>query len=630
MKKIILKELRLTNFKGIKELTVNFEEGLTNIFGDNGTGKTTVFDAYSWLLWDKDSLNRSDFNIKSIDETGNAISNQEHIVEGIFLIEDKEVTFKKIYEEKWTKKRGNIHEEFSGHETEYYVNEVPVRKKDYVDRIGSIITEDQFKLLSNPMHFNVNLKNDKRREILMGLVKTITNEDIIKLNPELEELPLDNYTIEEIQAMNKKSFSKINKDIEELPVRIDELHANKKEFDFETLRINRKVTAPALAKIDEELNSMNGGAEEVKTISKEILELTKQAEAIKNDISMKNNKLVSEYDRELRKQADDLASIDIDILKGKELLENAKANSDKTNEYIENLREEYRIENAKELDLDTLTEEDKHCKYCKQSLPEDDLIGQLNLIKSNALAKIKAEGDVASSALKTLEERIPGLESKIAELEEKKAALKNLVIEKPEELQLPKEYFDLEEQIKAKEQELENVSVDDNREEKLAKRKELQEELDRIDAQLLYEAVNKNADEKIEQYQQEQKELARRAEDIEMDFQLCDEYTRAKVELISKDLNEQFELVGFKLFEEQVNGGITETCEATIDGVPFSDANNASKINAGIDIINTLSEAYGISTPIFVDNAESVNELIETDSQVVRLVVSKDKELKVA
>src|SRR5699024_2036177 len=97
-------------------------------------------------------------------------------------------------------------------------------------------------------------------------------------------------------------------------------------------------------------------------------------------------------------------------------------------------------------------------------------------------------------------------------------------------------------------------------------------------------------------------------------------YIRTKINLLESKINNRFKYAKFKLFEEQINAGIKETCEVLYKGVPYSRGlNNASRINVGLDVINTLTEHYGISVPIFVDNGESVTDLIETKSQLIKL-----------
>ena len=118
--------------------------------------------------------------------------------------------------------------------------------------------------------------------------------------------------------------------------------------------------------------------------------------------------------------------------------------------------------------------------------------------------------------------------------------------------------------------------------------------------------------------------------DLEGSEFLAEQFTKAKMDTLVKRINGRFKYVSFKMFETQINGGEVETCETLVNGVPFSDANHAGKVNAGIDIINTLCEHYNIYAPIFIDFRESVNNLIDCESQVVNLIVSTDKKLRVA
>lgn len=111
---------------------------------------------------------------------------------------------------------------------------------------------------------------------------------------------------------------------------------------------------------------------------------------------------------------------------------------------------------------------------------------------------------------------------------------------------------------------------------------------------------------------------------------MCEEFIRTKVELLEGSINNKFAgSISFKLFNKQINGGLNECCEATVNGVPFSNANTASQINAGLSIVNTLCNHFDVQAPIFIDNAESVNKIGETDSQLIKLIVSLDNTLKV-
>ena len=220
---IRINRLLLQNFKGIKHLEINADGANLKIYGDNATGKTTVFDAFTWVLFGKDSLGRSDFGIKTQDENGNVIHNLEHTVECELAIDNSILTLKKIYAEKWTKKRGSAEADFSGHETKYFINEVPSTKKEYEQKIAMYIDESLFKTITNPLYFNEHLKWQDRRAILLSLCnENISDEDILARSPEFSPLldELKGRTVSEYSKIIKSRQSAINDELKAIPQRI--------------------------------------------------------------------------------------------------------------------------------------------------------------------------------------------------------------------------------------------------------------------------------------------------------------------------------------------------------------------------------------------------------------------------
>lgn len=596
---IKIKTLKLENFKGIKDLTIDFKD-TTNIYGDNAVGKTTIFDAYSWLLWDKDSLNRKDFAIKPYDKDGEEVHNLESIVEGDFVFGDTDLNLKKIYKEVWTKKRGSIQAEFTGHTTDYYINAVPVKKKEYTERIASVISEDNFNLLSNPLYFNQILDKNKRREVILGLIEEVNPEDIIEKNKDLKDLDLETYTVDELKKMAKDSAKKINKDIESIPARIDELDKSKiHDIDFDALEFRKRSTLPAIKEIDEKLadasklaEGMTEITEKITALQKEKSELTEKYQNKCLEVKLKNKKILQEKEHD------------------KLVIEEAKKNIEKLKDLVEKAKEEWQEVHKEQY------QGDFKCPTCGQDLLPD----QIEKTMANFNKK-------KSEKLTSIEEKAKDLKIKIEECE--KIAI--YVVKEYKEEDLPIEPIRLEEidkeldEAKAK---LSDFSLDDKKD-LLEKKDSLNADLEEINKKLSLQGQNEKIDERIKELEKQEKELAKAYEEQQRIIYLCEEYTKAYVDLVSDKINDSFDLVKFKLFENQINGGITETCEATFKGVPYSDLNNAAKINAGLDVINSLSDKLDLKVPIFIDNAESVNELIKTDTQLVRLVVSKDKELKI-
>ncbi len=624
---IILKKLTLENFKGIKNKTIEFNEHNTSISGDNATGKTTIFDAYSWLLWNKDSQNKADFNIKTIGDDGEYIRNLEHTVEGEFLLIDGEekqpLLLKKTLTEDWGTKKGRREEAFKGNNTEYFINGLKVKLKDFTKRIETLITNEQFKLLSNPFHFNVNLKTKEKRTLILSLINNITDEEIIDKNTNLEPLKevLKTYKVDEVLAMNKDKRSLINKRLEVLPVKINERHDSKKELDFIKLEIKKNDLVKTIEKIDKDLaNQDNTSA--LKEKQQKIRELTIEQENIIVDVEKQNRENKRKYEEIIEDRNKDIDFYNKKIKETEQSISNIKKQIENiTNQKTEYAKEWEEIANGK-VDFDV----ENTCPTCGQNLPAESIEERRNLIKSNKLEKIGSLGKQCNKDIEGLQKDLSGLKHQIEEYKKELKQVQNATPEEPEEIIIPQSYHDLTEEITALETEIKDFNVSDNTE-LIGKKKELQAELGEIESQLVYKLVNEEADEKIAEYEAEQKKLLIELEEADRIINLCEEFTKTKVDFISTDINNMFNLVKFKLFETQINGGINEICDATVDNVPFQDLNNAMKINAGIDIINTLSKHYGISTPIFIDNAESVNKLEETDSQVIRLVVSKDKEL---
>lgn len=597
---IKIKTLKLENFKGIKDLTINFKD-TTNIYGDNAVGKTTIFDAYSWLLWDKDSLNRKDFSIKPYDKDGEEVHNLESVVEGDFLFDETELNLKKIYKEVWTKKRGSTQAEFTGHTTDYYINAVPVKKKEYTERIASVISEDNFNLLSNPLYFNQFLVKTERREILLSLIEEVKPEDIIAKNKDLKDLDLETYTVDELKKIAKDSARKINKDIESIPARIDELDKSKiHDIDFDALEFRKRSTLPAIKEIDEKLADASKMAEGMTEITEKIAALQKEksdlAEKYQNkrfEVNLKNKNVL------LEKEHDKL------------VLEEEKKNIEKLKDLVEKAREEWQEFHKEQY------QGDFKCPTCGQDLLPDQIektMANFNKKKSEKLASIEEKA-------KDLKIKIEECEKLIAIYEVKEYKEEDLPIEPIRLQEIDKEL----DEVKAK---LSDFSLDDKKD-LLEKKDSLNADLEEINKKLSLQGQNEKIDERIKELESREKELAKLYEEQQRIIYLCEEYTKAYVDLVSDKINDSFDLVKFKLFENQINGGITETCEANFKGVPYSDLNNAAKINAGLDVINSLSDKLDLKVPIFIDNAESVNELIKTDTQLVRLVVSKDKELKI-
>lgn len=526
------------------------------------------------------------------------------------------LNLKKIYKEIWTKKRGSTTEEFTGHTTDYYINSVPKKKKEYNEQIGSVLSEENFNLLSNPMYFNQVLDKTKRRDVVLGLIDEVDFKDVVKANDKLKELDLENYSVDEIKKMAKDSARKINKDIESIPARIDELNKSKvQDIDFETLKFRKNYIVPAIRSIDNELSGATEALNLVKKITEEISSLSMKRLNLKAEYDDKKSRKLLSYERDL-KQCEYLISqyekeieiVDKDLYVFEEKI--AKCRKDWEEVYRTNYEGSFL------------------CPTCGREFQQEKK-GEI-LEKFNRGKACKLE-DIELYVVDIKKDKQLALEKKaeyVKRLKEIKLKKESLVKPEETEKEYPKEYFELEESIKQKEEELKSISTVE-KDELLEKKDKLSNELEDINKKLSLKGQDEKLDERIKVLEKEEKDLAKAYEEQQKIIYLCDEYTKTYVDLVSEKINKLFGEVKFKLFDRQINGGITETCEVTLNGVPYSDLNSAGKINAGLDVIKTISSRLDLKVPIFIDNAESVNELLKTDAQLVRLVVSKDKVIRV-
>lgn len=644
---IILKSLKLHNFKGIKDFKVEFGH-VTDIKGKNGLGKSTIFDAFNWLLFDKDSQGRKNFEIKTLDETGESLHKLEHTVEGNLIIDGIQLSLAKTFKEKWTKKRGQATQEFSGHETTYSINGVPVKKKDYEEKIKEIMDEGLFKLVTNPMYFpNLNWK--EQRTIVQEIIGTIDDERVINYNSKLAPLK-GAYTdsISEYNARTKASIKKINDEIKLIPARIDECNNNIVDVDFTELEARKKEVEKKINDIDERIEDSSKGNDVLLEHKQNLFNLKQEYQEKLNharaDASNGKDKLINKLQgkkNELREVNSLMKNYSYEIER-----EEARKRSYETsligiNEKLNKLRNKWKEVKARNFEADN-----KICKYCGQELPAheiEQLEERFNLNKAKELEIVCTNADKAKKEKEELEEKINKIkEINIKTREQSEEANKNkkALEEEIKKIQTEIDNFivptdinfdgkvQLEREIELVEEDIKNFKTVDNTELK-AEKQVLKVELAQINSKLAAKENNERLKERIKELDAEEVELAQKVAKLEGQLFLCEEFTRTQVELSEGMINKKFKNIKFKLFKELINGGLEETCEIVKDGVTYSNLNTAAQINAGIEIINVLSEHYGTKAVIFIDNAESVNKIADTDSQLVKLIVSEDEKLTI-
>lgn len=649
-------KLMISNFKGIKWLEIDFGQ-TTNIYGENATGKTTLFDAFTWLLFDKDSSNKKDFNIKTLGKDGEALHGLEHAVEGQLEVDGRPLNLRKVFTEKWVKERGAAEKVFSGHETKYWINEVPVKKSDYQDKINSLINENIFKLITNPLFFNMNLSWQDRRKALLEIVGDISDQDVIDSNEELSRLSilLQDKNLEDFKAMIAGQKKRLNEQLKTIPIRIDELSRGiptlDENIDYTNLEQEKKDLQIIVGNLEKDLTDqrkiamgmMDDFKKKQSFIAQKRNELNKLSNDLLKDALTQGNKLQLEkqdIEYKLSRMQIFAKDIRISIDQDSALIEKLnKQLADKRAEYSEVMKETF---NAPDRD-------NFRCPTCKQKLPDDNIDKQISTMERNFLAKknekreeINESGKNMSARVKELQQAIERNTAKIEELNENIKAsnnkLETLTIQISQEnakasqvnYELDERYIALKVEITSLEEALETPQNDSGAQyDLITKKTNCNQRIDEINKILNNKQVIADTQRRIAQLEEEQIDIASKVLELEGQEYLAEQFIRTKVDMLESRINSKFSQVNFKMFNEQINGALVECCDTLIKGVPFQDANNAAKINAGMDIINTLTAHYGITAPIFVDNREAVNRLIPTDSQVINLIVSQDKTLRV-
>ena len=641
MKTIKIKSMRFVNFKGLRDFSIEFNDDVTRVLGRNGSGKTTIFDGFTWLLFGKDSEDRQSFNIKTLDESGVAIPQIPHEVSAVISVNGTDITLRRVYAEKWVKRRGTVSAEFTGHTEERYYNDVPCSMKEYNDKIAELCSEQVFKFITNPTYFS-RQKTDVQRAMLIRMAGGISDDDIAAGNDDFTTLlaQLTGKTLDEYKREVAVKRSKLKAEIETLPDRIDERKRDVPEAeDWSAIESEIKKLTSEKFEIDAEIAdaavAMRKASDARMAVIAELNNVRSQK--MRREYEVKEVALAAWRKRKSERQAL-LASIDNDSREITRLQQQQSSNANTLHRLLnerEQLVEEYRAIKAETLEI---SESEFVCPTCHRRYEIDEIESKqqeiteaFNSRRAKRLEENKRKGLAVRSQIDTLNEQQQMIEDKITQLQAAIVKSKqqplytesfdvepdthDAIASDSEYIALCERETSLQEQSNSTLQEQSNVLAD-----KIA---ELRVRLSKRD---IIERNDKRIAELEEQLKTQNAELAR-LEGIE--FTIA-EFSKARINAVEQRINSMFKIVRFKMFAKQINGGEVETCEATVNGVPYNNGlNNAMRIIAGLDIINAICKFEGVCAPIFIDNAESVNEIPDTLSQLICLVVTDDEQLTI-
>lgn len=650
MKKVSIKQMHFVNFKGFADYTIRFNEGVSEVHGRNGSGKTTIFDGFTWLLFGKDSQDRKAFDIKTLDANGIAIPRLPHEVSATITVDGEEVSLCRRFKEKWVKRRGATEDEFIGNEEERIYNDVPCSMREWNEKISAICSEQVFKYVTNPAYF-VSLKADVQRAMLFRMAGEVKDADIAEGNADFTELlaHLTGKTMEEYKREIQAKKRRVKTEIDAIPERIDERKrdiAAIGELDFAALEKELEVKQGELAHVEEELldASKRGEAEaerrkaQVEHIGKLKEQLLRVEFGIKESVSENYRKAVS---------------------KRNELLSDIAAKENEVRRCATNLREhkeyvalcdgkrtqliaEWKSINAERL---TFNENDFVCPTCKRPFDvaeveakQAEMTANFNERKAARLAENVKNGQANTKKMQELQACTDELTAKMDAAQKEVDALKAqpLYTQKPvapdsqPAIEASSEWQKVREEIEEAERAYQTsiVSPDTAGQEVQERKRAIIAETDRIKGELSKRDAIRRHNERIMELEHQLRNGSQALAELERIEFIIAAFNKARIEAVDKRINGMFKLVKFKMYEQQINGGEVETCEATVNGVPYSSLNNAMRINAGLDIINAICKFEDISAPVIIDNCESIISPLATESQQIRLYVA-DEDLNI-
>lgn len=633
-----LTKLELLNFKGLKAFTINFN-GDVIIRGDNATGKTTVFDSVCWLLFGKDSLDRADFEIKTLD-MGEPVHKVNHEVTGTFTLDEGgTVELKRVYREKYSSPRGG-EVTMTCHTTDYFVDGVPKKEKEYKEIVNSLIDENIFKLITNPLYFNETYSWQNRRKLLLEMCGDISDEEVIAEYSELKALTdiLSGHSVDDHRKVVAAKKTAINKELDMIPVRIDEALRGKPTIDTprDVLIQEISLATTTLETLEADKALLVNGHAVVDTRA-ELRDVQRRLMARESELQMEYKKQSALKSNEYDMVVSELNNLSSKVESTKHRLDTSNRDIQRIESVIDELMHQRQQVNEDAFVMDI----DEACPTCGQKLPAEQIQAarekaetKFNLRKSKRLEEINQSIELKQQDIENIKKRDAGLEpvETLEALIKAKELVKQTITDEIGQLTAPvldgdSIYADLKAEEFMLQMKLDESNTDHSEEiadidKRIATTKEhrfnLETELNK------YEEA-KRIDTRVAELESQQAELAAEKSKLDEASYLMDEFVMAKVNMLEDVINSRFKLARFKMFNVMLNGNVEECCETTYKGVPYRSMNNAARINVGLDIINALTSYFKVNAPVFIDNAEAVTEFVPVNSQTIKLIVDESE-----
>ena len=652
MRQVRIKKLSIENFKGLRSFSVDFDDRLTQIVGANGTGKTTLHDAYLWLLMGMDSGNRNAFSIQPLDESSQTIHHLTTSVTGVFEFSDGSThEIKRCLSETWTRRRGTKEDVLTGSETERFIDNTPYKAGEFDKLIVEMFCNmDDFKLVSSIRAFGrLDMKTKRSKLIQMaGQMPELINPFDY---PKLYEYYQKTKKVEDIKRKVQYEMGGLKDEQSTIPIKMTENERNLPTgIDFDDLRRQKAEKEEELERIDATLQKAADGRsglfsavqqlnEELQRINAELLEIENSLAQNRNRRVIEVNNEISEAHLVVREKEGKQQILESEIRQLRQREEQLKARK-------ASLGQQWEKKNA-ETWPDSIAIE---CPTCHRPYDEDQVqemrnaaIKSFNEGKAGVLAQIVSEGNLVvkqlgevAESISTKEKELETVKSEVAAAKSKEAEAKSKTAQIPTVDNLKsfsKEYQAvLEKKDAVKKQIFDETPKEDENELKMKNRKEqLKSEISSLTFQLAKEQDIAKVEARREELKKQNADLAAKIAELDGVLFEIATYQKAYINAVEDKVSSMFKLVRWKMYQPNVsNDGEQEICECLVNGVPVStNVNTAGAVNAGIDIINALSNWLEISVPLWIDGKESVTNLLDTDAQVITLSVVENQPLTV-
>lgn len=651
--KLKLERIEIENFKGFKQIGVDFGD-ITKISGMNETGKTSIPDAFMWVLFNKDSRGNtpgtSEFNEKPMDDNGDMIHNIDTTVELICRLDGQPFNLKRTQRENWVKKRGNAESTFQGNVSTYWINGVETKQSDFKARINEIAPEEIFRMVGSLSAFNA-LEWKKRRDILLSMAGFDVDSELMlrpEYRPIADECASRNIDVEDLRKVMADQRKRTNEEMKSFPIRIDEAKKALPVFDTAHQLKDAEYIVNDSIKDIEKIDSIIATAKaQDKGAGQEGQILALEGELL----SLKRRVADAHYDDRKRAEQNDRTYTSALTVAKQSVVQSAIAlqSMNESLRGFESKRDELRQEYTKvyESKPDQIDIEDT-CPTCKQSLPAEEVEAarqkateDFNRQKAKKLEDIKLQGRDKASLIAEYQQKIAEAQANEEKLKEemtkaqeaKDEAAKALLAIRPDADYASDPRIEETEQQLRELKKLQAQQPDERIKRLEDQRSDVEVRLHRNRLILAKRDAGQATEKRIIQLEQQQKDAAVRVSETEQMVALIEKFIQDRCSALESGINSKFPTVQWKLFDTQINGGITDVCQCMVKCstglVPYGGANTASKINADIEIVNVLSEHYDVYLPLFLDNSESINKVSKTNSQLILLSVTMDRELKI-